>query len=400
MEKGSDKKKTSSVRKVGREIYRLILFAFVLAGGATALFATAELVIGTIGYLRTRRVYDDANRRFVSVHAISRNNTEPAPVSENTVSKNTVSENDTDEIDVDIKALREENKEVIGWIYFEDGLISYPVLYSGDNEKYLKRNYKEKYLAAGSIFMDKDGSSDFSDHYTLLYGHNMRDLTMFGKLRYYKTKKDYIKGHEYFRIITENNEYRYRIFSCRTVNSDGPVFSAIDKDSKGLAEFATKNLLPGSTIETDVKISDNDNVLALSTCVNDYKYRLIVCGVRVSEKKRGEGKDEVLPEKPKKDATQQKPQNTEEPAEEPEQETPDEEEQPGVSVNQTDPPVDLTTVVPTDGTAGIPDSTTLTPATPAATTPATTTPAPATTPTPATPDQGTSDTATIVDISP
>ena len=288
-DKEEDKKKI--VISMGRRIYRLILFVFIVLGGALTIFAVAELFIGTIGYLRTRALYREANNRFVSVHArkeASDSKAVPEPASvEVTVSEDTVSENEAEEedetnsIEVDIAALKEINDEVIGWLYFEDGLISYPVLFSGDNDKYLKRNYKEEYMASGSIFMDKDGTPDFSDHYTLLYGHNMRDLTMFGKLRYYRSDKNYYKDHEYFQIITEDGVYRYRVFSFKQISSDSDVFSAIHKDEDGLKSFAEKYLLPGNNVNTKAEISDSDHVLALSTCVNDYAYRFIVCGVRV-----------------------------------------------------------------------------------------------------------------------
>lgn len=299
MKTENSKTKGKDLRKVGREIYRLTLFVFLVVGGATAIFALAELIIGGIGYMRTRQIYDDANKRFVSAHTFNPDGTPVTVSGEEAIAGESVSENAAeDEIDVDIRALKEINDEVIGWIYFDGGLISYPVLFSGDNDKYLKRNYMEKYMASGSIFMDKNGATDFSDHYTLLYGHNMRDLTMFGKLRYYRTDKDYIKEHEYFRIITENHEYKYRIFSYRQVDSMGPVFTAIDKDSTGLATFARENLMAGNVIQSEVtSVSDVDHVLALSTCVNDYAYRFIVCGVRVSDKRLGKGKDVVLPKK-------------------------------------------------------------------------------------------------------
>lgn len=285
-----NKSKPNIVRSVGRKLYRLTLFVFIILGSAVSIFAFTELLIGTIGYLRTRAVYRDANRRFVSVHAkepVSANKTEPAPVvglSENTVSEDKAEPDPFEEIQVDLKALREINDEVIGWIYFEDGLISYPILYSGDNEKYLKRNYMEKYMASGSIFMDKTGNPDFSDHYTLLYGHNMRDLTMFGKLRYYRSDKNYYKDHEYFQIITEDAAYRYRVFSFKQISVDSGIFSSISGNEAGLKEFADKKLIPGNNVNTDTTIKDSDHVLALSTCVNDYAYRFIVCGVRVDTK--------------------------------------------------------------------------------------------------------------------
>lgn len=295
------KAKSKAAATVGRAVYRNVLLGFLVFGATLAAFALIVLIFGTIGYFRTKATYDDANSRFVTIR--SKNAAQDNDITDTyePVSSNSVSENEAEDegaIEVDLAALREVNKEIIGWIYFEDGLISYPVLFSGDNDKYLKRNYKEQYMASGSIFMDQLGSPDFSDHYTLLYGHNMRDLTMFGKLRYYRTDKNYYKDHEYFRIITEDHEYRYRIFSFKQVSVEGGVYTVIEKDDTGLEKLANNLLIPGSAIESDVSISDYDHVLALSTCVNDYAYRFVVCAVRVDDKvKNTVSSNVILPKK-------------------------------------------------------------------------------------------------------
>ena len=306
-----DKKKLTD--GLGRQIYRIILYAFLYSFGAVASFAAVVLFFGTIGYIRTKTLYDEANAEYVNV--VSRNQTAAQAtvsgdgtaeaqsaatgVSGNTVSVSsdgTASANKTQgsgqpvvdtrsvgEIQVDIKALQQVNPDVVGWIYFEDGLISYPILFSGDNEKYLKRNYKGNYMASGSIFLEATSARDFSDLYTQIYGHNMRDLTMFGKLRYYKSRPDYYKSHGYFHIITADHDYRYQIFCCKQVITDSEVYTVIHKNTPGLAAFANMYLVPGSVINVPVDIKEGDHILALSTCVNDYAYRMIVCGVRVND---------------------------------------------------------------------------------------------------------------------
>ncbi len=307
-----DKKKLTE--GLGRKIYRAILFVFLYAFGAVASFAAVVLFFGTIGYIRTKTLYDEANAEYVNV--VSRNQTaaqatvsgdgtaegqnSTTGVSGNTVvsvsSDGTASANKAQgsgqpvvdtrsvgEIQVDIKGLQQVNKDVVGWIYFEDGLISYPILYSGDNDKYLKRNYKGQYMASGSIFLEAKSAPDFSDLYTQIYGHNMRDLTMFGKLRYYKSRPGYYKDHGYFHIITADHDYRYQIFCCKQVVTDSEVYTVIHRNTPGLAAFANTYLVPGSVINVPVNITDQGHILALSTCVNDYAYRMIVCGVRVGE---------------------------------------------------------------------------------------------------------------------
>ena len=85
--------------------------------------------------------------------------------------------------------LKKENEEIIGWLRFDDAEdlhISYPVLYSGDDEKYLRSDiYGEEHIA-GSIFLEGKNKPDFSDCYAVIYGHNMRDGSMFGDLDLYK----------------------------------------------------------------------------------------------------------------------------------------------------------------------------------------------------------------------
>ena len=87
--------------------------------------------------------------------------------------------------------LKEKNPDIVAWIRSDDPEstgIDYPVLYSGDNEKYLRRDlYGEEHIA-GSIFLEGLNRPDFTDYYTIIYGHNMNDGSMFGGLKKYKEK--------------------------------------------------------------------------------------------------------------------------------------------------------------------------------------------------------------------
>ena len=90
--------------------------------------------------------------------------------------------------------------------------IDYPVLYSGDNEKYLRRDlYGEEHIA-GSIFLEGLNRPDFTDYYTIIYGHNMNDGSMFGGLKKYK-EKEFWEENQYFTLYTEDMAYRYQIFA-------------------------------------------------------------------------------------------------------------------------------------------------------------------------------------------
>ena len=111
-----------------------------------------------------------------------------------------------DDIDIDFAGLRSENPDVVGWIYFENEDISYPVMYSGDNSYYLRKTFKREHATAGSIFLEGSNKTDFSDCHTIIYGHNMKNLSMFGKLKYYNRDENYYDSHQYFQILVDGKK--------------------------------------------------------------------------------------------------------------------------------------------------------------------------------------------------
>ena len=188
------------------------------------------------------------------------------------------------DIEVDIAGLKEQNPDIVGWIYFEDEeSISYPLLYSGD-DYYLRRNYLGEEETAGSIYIEGHNRPDLSDAHTLIYGHNMRNLSMFGKLKYYRTEDDYFDNHRYFQLITEDAAYRYEIFAYKDVSTlTGGIYTTwkyVDKDFK---EFVENTIITGSYVDSDLKVDDDTHIVTLSTCSYDSDVRFTVSAVRVDE---------------------------------------------------------------------------------------------------------------------
>ena len=188
------------------------------------------------------------------------------------------------DIDVDFAGLKEQNEDIVGWIYFEnEKSISYPLLYSGD-DYYLRRNYLKEEGTAGSIYIDGNNSPDLDDAHTLIYGHNMRNLSMFGKLRYYKTEEDYFDNHRHFQLITETGAYRYEIFAYKDVSTlTGGIYTTwkyVDDDFK---DFVENTICQGSYVDADIDIEDETHIVTLSTCSYDSDVRFTVSAVRVDE---------------------------------------------------------------------------------------------------------------------
>ena len=84
---------------------------------------------------------------------------------------------------VDFDVLLQENPDTVAWIRFDEpSIISYPVVKSADNKEYLTKTFTESDNKLGAIFMDMRNTSDFSDKNTMIYGHNMKNTTMFSQL--------------------------------------------------------------------------------------------------------------------------------------------------------------------------------------------------------------------------
>ena len=183
---------------------------------------------------------------------------------------------------VNLKELQEEYPEVVGWIYFENENISYPIMYSGDNAKYLKTTYTGEKAKAGAIFIDGESTPDFTDPHSLIYGHNMRDLSMFGRLRYYMNTPGYYEDHQYFQIFTEDKVYRYQIFAYEEVADNHDVFWVYGKEPTGYYKML-KEIESGSYCNSGITTNESDHVITLATCTNKDDRRLIVSAVRTDE---------------------------------------------------------------------------------------------------------------------
>lgn len=185
-------------------------------------------------------------------------------------------------IEVDFDKLKSVNEDVVGWIYV-DALpdISYPIVKGKDNQTYLHQTYEKNYNFAGTIFVDYENSGDFSDCNTLVYGHNMKNGSMFGHLKKFREDDKLYKQDKYFWILTPDRNYRYEIISAYTtgVNSDtytlfkgpGEEFEKYLETIKGYSEIKTD--------DTDLTIKDR--IVTLSTCTGNESTRFVVQGKRV-----------------------------------------------------------------------------------------------------------------------
>lgn len=178
-------------------------------------------------------------------------------------------------------ALKQENEDIVAWLRSdnpEELKIDYPVLYSGDNRAYLRRDLYGSEHTAGSIFLEGLNQPDFSDYYTIIYGHNMRDGSMFGSLDKYKDQT-FWKKNPYFTLYTETTAYRYQIFACQNAANGGNVYK-IGYEPGVEYQKLIDSMVENSLIETGIHPDSSQKIMTLSTCTgNGYSTRFAVHAV-------------------------------------------------------------------------------------------------------------------------
>lgn len=192
-----------------------------------------------------------------------------------------VTESDTDIIraGLDLSPLRRINADVVCWIEIP-GVLSYPVLQGADNSYYLSHNWTGEKNAAGAIFLDYRASADLSDYHTLVYGHRMRNGSMFGSLKQY-SDADFWQRHPYVFLSDENGIRQYDIYAAYEISVTGIAYQldfATLEDRQDLIQYGLDN----SLIDTGIVPTAEDSIVTLSTCSgNGHSTRWVVQAVRV-----------------------------------------------------------------------------------------------------------------------
>ena len=165
------------------------------------------------------------------------------------------------------------NQDVCAWVMVDNTNIDYPVLQGSTNLTYINRDVYGNFALAGSIFLDTRNERDFSDAYSLLYGHHMENSGMFGDLDLYK-EQSFFDENSTGMLILPDKTYNFEIFACLLVDAgEDAIFDPEQwqTDTYGLISFAENNSLHlrEDTIDKLEQMED-PKVLALSTCSTEF----------------------------------------------------------------------------------------------------------------------------------
>ena len=183
-------------------------------------------------------------------------------------------------ITINFDELKEKNSDTVAWIKLNSTNIEYPVVKTSNNTYYLNHSFDKSYNIAGWIFADYKNKFDNTDKNIVIYGHNIKDGSMFGSLKEVLTEEWYNnEENRNIIFITEDGNYEYKIFSIYQIEDEDYY---IETEFKGneFKEFINV-IQKRSNKDFGEEVDENDQILTLSTCANNNKYRLVVHAKKV-----------------------------------------------------------------------------------------------------------------------
>ena len=187
-----------------------------------------------------------------------------------------------EEYKIDFEKLKEPNNQVVAWLRVKGTNIEYPIVQAKDNNYYLNRNFEKKYNIGGWIFVDYKNKLDGTDKNIVVYGHNIKDNSMFGSLKNILNEEWYNNEENYvIDFIMENEEQKYQVFSIYKIETEDYYINTEFKENK-FEEFI-ETLKNRSIKGFDVEVAEEDSILTLSTCANNNKYRVVLHAKRIYE---------------------------------------------------------------------------------------------------------------------
>ena len=182
---------------------------------------------------------------------------------------------------VAFEELQKISKDVVAWIYIPGTEIDYVIAQTDNNSYYLDSQLNGGYSAGGTLFMDYHNAPDLSDFNTIIYGHHMKNGTMFGSLKNYK-EQEYYESHPVVYLYTPKQNYRVELIAAYTTDPEDSIYTI--PGTKEERDKIVANAIEKSDFTSDVSVEDGDRLVTLSTCAYDFKdARYVVLGKLVEE---------------------------------------------------------------------------------------------------------------------
>ncbi len=264
-------KDKSQVRKnLKRIVVALLLIVFV--GSAVKLLMIYR------DYKKFEKVYDEAAAEFTKPSAAAKAAVPTPPAGQEAQISDSADAGSPEEpaappvyapIEVDFDKLLEVNGDVIGWIYCEDTVLNYPLVYGRDNSFYLYRDYRGEYGTGGAIFSDEKNTGNFHDSNVIFYGHHMQNQTIFAPLKHW-LKQDFYDAHPIMWILTPEQDYKVELFSGHVVWAGSDTYTVFNEPTPEFEEYLL-DMKNDSEFTADVELDPNAHYVMLSTCAYSFQ---------------------------------------------------------------------------------------------------------------------------------
>lgn len=248
-------------------IRRIIVILLV----AVFAFSVTYIVVTYLEYRKNDMLYEDMAERFIGAAPAGAQEREKSAGSGGTVDDagktgDTAGEKErlTAPVTVDFQGLKEVNEDIIGWLYCEGTPINYPVLQGEDNDQYLRHSYDGSYNMAGSIFVEELNRSDFQDYNTIIYGHHMKNGSMFAALQKWQDQAFY-EEHPVMWLLTPERDYRIDLFSAYTTSAYAETYTVFQGPGEEFEQYLEK-CAGQSEVCSDVELDSQGRYVLLSTC--------------------------------------------------------------------------------------------------------------------------------------
>lgn len=275
-----DKEKKRKVLSVRNIIIGILLLVMVVSG---------------IGYIREQAAARRQKEQEESLAQLASQTSEETESESESITQVQEPETEAPYVSpIDFEALQAENPDTVGWIRIPDTRIDYPIVQAADNEKYLHTDFEGKDSIYGTVYLDCDSRPDFSGWNNPVYGHHMKDGSMFKDVVKFK-EEEFFKDHQYFEIYTPERTIHLKAVACYYADSNGIVRKTRFASRESFDKWLDERLAPCSFAEIpEVPV---DSMFVLVTCsyeLNDA--RTLLYAVEVDEDgKVVEGTDKNVP---------------------------------------------------------------------------------------------------------
>lgn len=164
---------------------------------------------------------------------------------------------------INFKKLRKKNPDIAGWVYIKGTTIDYPIVQGKDNEEYLHQDFNKKKSSSGTIFLDHSCSKDFTSDNNIIYGHHMKNGTMFAQLLKFR-ETSFLKKHNEIILYTPSKTMHLKVISAYAMKAQDqmPIDFASTKEHNAYIKKVRR--MSEASIKRSVK--KNSRIYTFVTC--------------------------------------------------------------------------------------------------------------------------------------